>query len=712
MAAQRDRAHRFAGFTREQTLALALALLAWIVRALYLIESADNPFRLQLGLDPANYDRWAREILGGHPFGPEPFFQAPLYPYFVSGCYALLGADPLRPLWVQTLLGGLTTYLGARLGGRAWGWRGTLIVGLLLALYKPAIFYAGVLLVPTLATTLLALALWFASRRPLGSGLLIGLATLAHPVLLPAGLLAALGLAADERTDADHTGRARFRLPGRRVVLRMAAGIVLAILPATVHNLAVSGRFVPMSVNAGINLYIGNGPGANGFYRSPFGMRGEQDPLGIAEAARQSGRGLSAVEADRFWRDAARSAMASDPLRACGLLLRKVYFTLQAYETPQIESLDFEKRYSLLMRLPLPNWILLLALACGAVGLAHRRLPHAALLAGLLASSLAIALFFVTGRFRLPLHFLLALAAGGGLAELWTRVAARRVDPLPRGRLLCAGGAFAAALLLLGPNWLQVSHTLSFAQYHYRLGLIAEERGDAAGAMREYAAALEIDPQVARANINLGILTARQGDLDRARELLTRGVATDPRSARAHLALGQICQVRRDLDGAARHYADAWAADSTFTRALEALATTAYARGDLAGWQRLAGDLLARVGPQAPLAERVRFLAARSAERARHGLPVWSDAALGEADLAQASGDLPQAWARYEEALARDPRDRAALLEMARLAARRGDATSLRAFADRFRAAGGPAALIEPLEGRSAATGGAGDPPP
>ncbi|MBM3317110.1 MAG: hypothetical protein FJY75_04575 [Candidatus Eisenbacteria bacterium] len=694
----------------DKGLALALALLALLVRLLYLLESSGNPFRLHLGLDPANYDAWARTILGGAPFGPEPFFQAPLYPYFLSACYALLGGDPRGPLWIQALLGAAATYFGARIGGRAWGRPGLLFTGAALALYKPAVFYTGVLLVPTLATLLLALALWFAPRRPLLSGIWVGLATLAHPVLLPGGLLAAFALAALEpgppagtagptaRGDAGGPGGSR--MPAARALARLLVGTGLAILPATAHNLAVSGRFVPLAVNAGINLYIGNGPGANGFYRSPFGMRGEQDPLGIAEAARQAGRRLDPLEADAFWRSQAREALRADPARATLLFLRKAYFALHAYETPQIESLDFEKRYSLLLRLPiLPNWIALLALGVGALLISRRRALTGLLLLSVLASAGAIAVFFVAGRFRMPLHLLLALAGSGGLAALW-RDRAASLPPAslpPAGRRLAAAGVAAAALLLFAPNWLGVSRTLSFAQYHYRLGLIAEERGDQEGAMREYAAALALDATVARANINLGLLAARAGELDRAQGLLERGAALDPRSARAHLALGQIRQLRGDLPGAVRLYEQAWAADSAFTRALESLATTWYLLGDLERAQALSRELVDRAGAQSPLLQRVRFLGERIAERRDGGIPVWSGVAQAEGDLAQAGGDMELAEARYAQALESDPHDRPALLEAARLAARRGDAAAAAARAARFVEAGGPAAMVEPL---------------
>ena len=47
-------------------------------------------------------------------------------------------------------------------------------------------------------------------------------------------------------------------------VAGLLLGAALAIAPATLRNHAVSGEWVPISTNYGINLYAGNHPGASG----------------------------------------------------------------------------------------------------------------------------------------------------------------------------------------------------------------------------------------------------------------------------------------------------------------------------------------------------------------------------------------------------------------------------------------------------------------
>ncbi|MFH1143858.1 MAG: tetratricopeptide repeat protein [Candidatus Eisenbacteria bacterium] len=710
---------------RDRIILAAIGLFALLVRIVYLIESRDNPFHTHLSLDPKFYHDWAQRILDGQVFGPDAFLQAPLYPYLLAGLYALTGPNPLAPQWLNALLGSLTAVVGAALAGRLHGRAALLTTGILLALYKPSIFYTGTILVPVLAALLFAGTLSLAGRRPLLAGVCAGLTGLAHPVLLPAALLMTAGItllhpAAPSSPAADPSPSgtteaipARSRRAGwMRRLLPVAAGAALAILPATVHNFVYSGRLVPISANSGINVYIGNGPQANGFYTSPFGLRAEQDLLGVAEASYQAGRPLTVVESSSFWIDRSLAEMRADPGRALKLYARKVYYTLFALETPQVGSLDFEKRYSLLLRLPaLPNWMMLVAAAGFSLVLLRRSRLVWIWAGGVLVTALFIALFFATGRFRFPLHLPLALIAGAGAACV-TRAVAPHARPamnldasstaglaarLRRAKVPLALAVAAGLVLLLQPNWLHVLKDVTYGQQHYRLGVIAESEGRIEEAAREYARALEIDPTVARAAINLGILTARQGDIDRAQPLLERGVHLDPRSARGLLSLGQIHQLRGDLDAACDLYTAAWEADTTYLRSLESLATATYVKGDLATAAARAAALILRAGDD-PLAVRCRFLLNRLEERRRYAWPLWLSPERAEGDLALAAGSLREARTRYEAALQTHPEDRAALLELVRVAALEQRMPEARRLAQRFQAAGGPPGAVAFLE--------------
>jgi tetratricopeptide (TPR) repeat protein len=85
---------------------------------------------------------------------------------------------------------------------------------------------------------------------------------------------------------------------------------------------------------------------------------------------------------------------------------------------------------------------------------------------------------------------------------------------------------------------------------HYNLGTALRERGDLAGAVREWQRALELDPGDSDTLIQMGTFSAMQGDLRKAEEYYDaalrapRGIA-DPEKSMAYFNLGKI----RDQQG-------------------------------------------------------------------------------------------------------------------------------------------------------------------
>ncbi len=662
---------------------LILGLFALVVRLIYLFESNDNPFRSHLDLDIRLYHLWAEAILNGVPFGPGPFLQAPLYPFFLAGCYAILGRGMETILILQALLGALTTALGARIACRYWGRTAMISTGLLLALYKPAIFYTGIMLVPSLATTLLATALLLAPNRPAAAGLFTGLTALAHPILLPGALLATLGLTSARR----------------RAVLLVFAGLFAAILPSTIHNFIKSGAFIPISANTGINLYIGNAPSATGFYQPPTHMRGDEDPIGINEASRRVGHSLDAPGASRYWIEQAGDAITDNPVRALKLYLRKLLFTLAAYETPQIESFDFEAAYSILLRLPFfPNWLCLIVIAISGLVICFTDSRLRLFVLATLVTAAFIAIFFVTARFRLPSSLYLALAAGGTISIFLSRLQ-KRYLPCPVS-LLPALGAVILAILLLSPNWFGIERERSHGAYHYRLGVFAERNGNTPEATECYARAITLDDAHARATINLGILSARQGDLNGARDLLQKGISLDPRSAKGLLALGQIHQINQNLQAAIDHYERAWSTDPTLYSSLEFLAAALYLSGNIPETRQRAAQLQHAVGPQAPLTRRCNYILKRIREREALGWPLAPGPDVAAGDLSAAVGDISSASLKYQSALSADPSNLLILLELARMAAAGNDQAGLSNWTDRFLQSGGDPSTLRGLSAR------------
>lgn len=645
----RSAANRVETKTKDSTHALrvpvlATAFLALVLRVVYLIEARENPFWRHLGLDMQVYDQWARSMLDGGGIaggtGGGPFTQAPLFPMLLAATYGLLGPDPVRALWAHLLPQTLAVALTAFAAGRWKGLRAAWIAGGLLAVAKPVLFYTGVLLPPSWVLCLSAAFLAFANEARFagGAGLLAGLLAVAQPTAFPL-------------TWPRLSGWTRER---RWIPLAFAA---LPLVATLLWNGMRGDTWRFVSVNTGLNLYVGNGPEANGGYVRPPGVREDQDLIGI-EAAREAVRaahGEAAVrtfgpaEADAYWTQAALTEMARDPLRAIGLFARKFWFVFGQYELQQVESLPFESRWSLLLRSPLPGMAVLLAGAVAgllALGWQDRRAREVAL--GIACCAIAIGVFFVTARFRAPLYPWMALLAGAGLSAFWNELARRELPaaraPYIRRVRIGAGVALVVSLSQL----IFVGKRANEGQFLYRVGVIEERAGNTDAAIAAYREAVEVDPTLARPEVNLGALLARSGRIEEAAPHLERGWSLDPRSARGALNLGQLEQVRGRGDRALALYREAVVLDPELIGAWESLGSLAYDRGLVVEAEAAFATVARMAPPDSPPHVRARTLLALWQDRSTLN-PGWREhRALRGADLALWQGDIARAQSLYD----------------------------------------------------------------
>jgi tetratricopeptide (TPR) repeat protein len=433
---------------------------------------------------------------------------------------------------------------------------------------------------PSWVLLLSAACLWFSVRlvlaegRPgarmlVGAGLSAGFLALAQP----AAVLGLLPLVVYLWRKDREGGRTQ---PWRCLPAYL---LVAAVLPlGTLLYNGIGGKaWSVIAVNAGINLYIGNGPQANGGYVRPPAMREDRDLLGIGAARTLADNaGLGPAGANRFWVDRSLSFALSHPARTAGLFLRKLHLFFGQYEVPQVESLPFERRYARLLRLPLPGMACLAAL--GLFGLLTRRRDTLARGLGwsILATAAGICAFFVTARFRVPVVPVVAVLGGAGIADFAALTARRGAagtggedvrgkrggTSFSPGRDLALPAISSAVLaVLLVCNLAGVQRGASNGQSYFRLGIILERQQNATDAMRAYRQALEIDPTQGKAEVNLGTLLARAGSLDEARVHLQRGVLLDPLSVIGLTNLGQLEQLQGRRDEALALYRRALTVD-------------------------------------------------------------------------------------------------------------------------------------------------------
>lgn len=517
----------------------ALVLAAFGARLAVVMQLHDHPL-LQPGggLDADYYAGLGARIAAGDVWlrglGPEPFVVAPLYAYFLGLVFALAGGSLLAARVVQAVLGGVAVLLTYRTALR---WGGPVAAGAGAALLATTGFVAfseALISQSALDPVLTALALWAWGEalgrdrpRPYAwAGTAFGLLALNRPNALAVALALALlvGLARRDRA-------------GLLRAAALAGGLALAVSPALLRNLAVSGQAVAISAHGGLNFYIGNHAAADGRYRSVPGVR--PNIAGQAGDARRvasagAGRELSATQASGWFYAQAFEWLRAHPGEALALQLRKLGYLLHGADLALNHSYDYYARdeRTLLGALFVGPWLLVPA---GLLGLAMRsaarpRQAFALWAAFVPLTALTIAAFFVTSRYRLPL--LVPLAIGTGLLAEWGLAAWRG----GRRTALAVAGLALVVLTVAANRPLGVDTGRDAERATMLEALIDAGRVDEA---RTRLAAWEAEARdPARLLLRSGRALGARGDYSGAAELLGRAAERAPGSAEVRLALG------------------------------------------------------------------------------------------------------------------------------------------------------------------------------
>jgi tetratricopeptide (TPR) repeat protein/4-amino-4-deoxy-L-arabinose transferase-like glycosyltransferase len=449
---------------------LALALL---LRLTYVWQVSGTSLIIPEDLDPGFYYEWAKRIAAGQWLGSGPFVQSPLYAYLLGLFMKVFGTGVTPILVAQSIAGTGTVYLTYRAGCRYFDRTRGLLAALLLAIYGPFLFYEGQVMktfLSPLLTILLALALDRARSRAAGgtasgtggavsdakarartsagaflaAGIVFGLLTLDRDnFIILAPVLALLTV---------HLGGG-WKQGGVRAAGIFACGAVLAILPATLHNWAVSKEFVLLTTGGGEVFFIGNNADANGLYVPPPFVR--PDPKYehadfIDRASEIEGRRLTPMESSWFWFREGMTFVAGEPLSWLRLLWLKFCHFWNWYEIP--DNLDylvlqwFSPLLSALnVSLPPPT-VPTVSVPAGSVWMPIRL--HLFSTFGMLAPLGLLGAILTRKRFRelLPLHVLVLGYAGTVL--LFFNFSRFRVPVVPILALFAAEGLIAAGRFL------------------------------------------------------------------------------------------------------------------------------------------------------------------------------------------------------------------------------------------------------------------------
>lgn len=581
-AAAKVSSHTGGGAACAWRMYLVVAVVALLVRGLYLWQLSSAPFFHLMFGDALGYYTWAQRIAAGDWVGSEVFYQAPLYPYVLAGIQTLLGEGVWPIRIVQMVMGVGACVLLAAAGRRMFGPMAGWLAGLGLAVYPTAIYFDGLIqktsLTMLLVAWLLALLAGTVTRERsvwtwLAIGLAMGLLALVRENAMVFVPLILLWLGAGY---ADAGWRAKAAWAGA-----MLLGLVLTVGPVVGRNYALSGEWHVSTSQLGSNFYIGNNPDADGTYTPLAFGRGDamverHDARRLAQQA--TGKTLSPKQVSAYWLDKSVEYIRDQPAHWLRLMGKKVWLLLAAVEVADTEDQYVYAEYASVLRYLGVLWHMgvLLPLAAGGLVLTlgdWRRLGWLYLLIAGYAATLVA--FYVFARYRFPLMPMFLLLAAGGVAQLL-----QGCGRLSRLRL--AGAVVLMLVVAVVSNWPGYPVEPMRNVMHYNVAAaFSRQQGSEAQAARFYRKVITADPQYAKAYVGLGVLMARQGDYVQAMDLYSQAIKLQPGYPDAHYNRAVALQRLGDHEAARAAYEQALAADPGYPEAHNALGLMAAQQNDL-----------------------------------------------------------------------------------------------------------------------------------
>ena len=260
--------------------------------------------------DTPEYDDYALNLLGGFGFSAN-IKRPPLYPLLLTFIYFFFGHNFLAVRIVQAILDAITCVLVYLLGKKIFQNKKTAFFGASLAVVNPSLIAStSYILTETLTAFLLTSSMfilvkaWEEKRKRdwTVSGILLGLSTLTRPVTLLFPLFFGVKLFCSSKK----------KFAPALFISLFCLGMVLPISPWTVRNAIVFHKFIPVTTDAGYNLWVGSYLPWDGDYN----WKDLSDMKNLV-------KGLSPIEADKKFFSEAMKNIRQNPGAYVFLCFRK-----------------------------------------------------------------------------------------------------------------------------------------------------------------------------------------------------------------------------------------------------------------------------------------------------------------------------------------------------------------------------------------------------
>ena len=510
---------------------------------LYLFESRKNPFYDAPVVDAQIFLEQALEIAATKQIrkAEEPFWQPPLYPYFLAFFCRLFPDHYFAAIRLgQSLLNAASCVLIFFIAHRSTSQTVARTAATLASIYGVFVYFAGELLAVSAEIFINLLLLYctiVAHQRQrrrdwIRVGILGGFAGLMRPnILLFLGLLMLWTVWREYRDQA-----AKWLGKACQKISYIGLPLALIILPVTVRNYLVADDLVFISSNGGINFYIGNNANYDSTVAIHPGIHWENL---VVEPVRAGYEKASARS--RYFFAKSLTYILHNPSDYMVLLLKKLWLFWSGPEIKRNQDIYYARAHSHLLRLLLwdhfglsfpfgligPLSLLGLALTWSnkSKSISLLRLYTAAYIVSIL-------LFFVTARYRAPVIPALLIFAACALATLGGQMRDRLYRPFA---LTCA--AFLVLTLLF--NWETASRPEIDAQLYHDLGEVHLRKTEYSKSIEYSKRALELNRHYASAHHNLAVAHLHEKNYGAAIHHTAAALALNP-----HLTEAKIVRAR------------------------------------------------------------------------------------------------------------------------------------------------------------------------
>jgi len=535
---------RLADFYKKNIAIIWILFGALLLRIIYLVIYSSMPDWNMLTVDNYYHFNWAKDIASGNIFGDTTYFRAPFYIFCLALVFSLFGASLTAARIFGLVIGLVSLLLTFLTGKKLFSKRTGLMAAAIQSVYPVILYFESELLLDSLFMLLLQLSVYFFvlwyKKQNLSSliymAVSLGLASITRPTALLFLPLVIVFL-----YFSSTLWRQRVKLIASFTLL-----VALIILPITIRNFVVGGEAVLISSQGGINFYIGNNwqsDGVTAAMPEPLGHNWKIDDIRYLAESETTGELKSGALSD-FWYDKTFDEIFEKPLQWGGLFLKKLYYNFSNREISNNRNLAYFFSQHSILRLSSIPFAVLLALSVLAIVTGYTSHWGIRLLLILIFFySVAVALFFFSSRFRLPLLPFYIILSAVGIESLM-----RLSKQSYRKYLLPVSLAVIAAILSVAPiaplpAGRQVQHWVSLGLFHY-------VNGNTNTAIGYFHRAAKIDSTFPELNLNIGVCHLRFKNLDSSILYFEKEIKAHPKRALGHSNLAGINLVQENWDKA------------------------------------------------------------------------------------------------------------------------------------------------------------------